>query len=733
MDNYHRMIHIYSQLLDVEPQQDTAESYFRDFLTTPFLFTALNSTLNNIDVRAKAKPAHLEILKNLIQHALEILKEQLDTRTQENEVTDWPLVNNVLNILRVILKNVLTRKLSSNSSKKQLDNNQILVGIFGNVDVVESSARELIYFTDHFLSIVPNDKDSCHAVIYSTRESSLELLDSLLVGFHDTMVLDLLFEKDTFFVGLLSILQDAGHSDADDTFDSVVVMKVFRCLAILFSNKEVNHNIYKGLLNTHIISQNEKEINLIDKWLFQWFILATKCYEEFSPDLLFQEEKRTSLFHLMTFNRFNFNSNTNTHYSQLLTDQLIPKFWDRQLERYKDSCESNMENFNHSPLLPVPELLPVMVFFTALIAEDDFYCQLFATRRSDVDFLEVFLSFNSYVMTFQHYSPTHKLVTRMSLQILHKLLISCSSKLVPYTINQRKIKPSYQRRPLINPVGVFDLHEAKLDGEQLVSDPQFITNKCSIYYILDDVQRYSRYNLTQKLELDNYKLVNNIVLKSLQILSDNDLLNYSYKNSGAEGRYNWVDFWDTQFQVVQFISKLVSKHKMDVSNKQLGSIVEEILIIVEFVLNDWGKQQLFLGPHQLIEDTTSILLQLIYRILEHNSDLFYLIKTFELDISLLNYRNILDVFELFSREFKINFEEEASATTSETSFAEVISKIKVFINTQPKGDKQSKILQINKDLFKFETTFEYLDDPNFRNNGTTLALKELLKPKKMTQ
>ncbi len=277
------------------------------------------------------------------------------------------------------------------------------------------------------------------------------------------------------------------------------------------------------------------------------------------------------------------------------------------------------------------------------------------------------------------------------------------------------------------------MHEAKLDGEQLVSDPQFITNKCSIYYILDDVQRYSRYNLTQKLELDNYKLVNNIVLKSLQILSDNDLLNYSYKNSGAEGRYNWVDFWDTQFQVVQFISKLVSKHKMDVSNKQLGSIVEEILIIVEFVLNDWGKQQLFLGPHQLIEDTTSILLQLIYRILEHNSDLFYLIKTFELDISLLNYRNILDVFELFSREFKINFEEEASATTSETSFAEVISKIKVFINTQPKGDKQSKILQINKDLFKFETTFEYLDDPNFRNNGTTLALKELLKPKKMTQ
>jgi Domain of unknown function (DUF1741). len=132
-----------------------------------------------------------------------------------------------------------------------------------------------------------------------------------------------------------------------------------------------------------------------------------------------------------------------------------------------------------------------------------------------------------------------------------------------YQINEFKWKLCHQKLPTI-PVNV---------GKHGF--------KSGLLYILDVVQNFLRFNLTNRLSVPNFKMALSVVF---QILNE-----FKYGETKDLGNYTWVELYVTLFNLLKFIKRQnLSNSKYFQSLKQtedVKSMVEEILVLFDIMLS----------------------------------------------------------------------------------------------------------------------------------------------------
>lgn len=427
-----------------------------------------------------------------------------------------------------------------------------------------------------------------------------------------------------------------------------------------------------------------REINLR---FLPHYAIDYNFYYNFKPDLLLNQIKSGSFMNWITGNRFNDNFYLNYHTSENITNltanydffnlaedceylyvdevKLLEDHRLKVLNQYKGDEEDYIIDSN--------ELLPMSLMLYTYIKNFTFL-QLFTNQSYKVnhkieditpeenkyiELYEIWLCLLSYTFQYQHKSIVLQANTQISLLILLKLTssqkiiqnkerqISIIENIKNYQINEFKWKLCHQRLPIVpNNIGKEGF-------------------KSSLFYILDTLQVFIRFNLTKKINLFSFKLASGIIYQVLQELyrTQDELI--------AIDSYPWGEFYKTLTNLLLFIKKhnlVATKHVRELGNaSKLKSLVEEILIIINVLLSEkfgdiiqMTNDMKSSGEHLL----KSVNYELTYILLLNYHLVNDLMKEFELDSvahlsNLRNFMKFLDSNFHLDEESKQNEENKA--------------------------------------------------------------------------
>ncbi|KAK6459971.1 hypothetical protein DFJ63DRAFT_291195 [Scheffersomyces coipomensis] len=317
--------------------------------------------------------------------------------------------------------------------------------------------------------------------------------------------------------------------------------------------------------------------------------------------------------------------------------------------------------------LHLPELLPItMLLFTNTMKNQSFTYQftnqiypihhhiedIVANEDTTIETFDIWLSILSYVCQYQYKSPSLQLIVKLSLIILLRLIKTSSDNLKVYKINEFKWKLTHQKSPII------PTNNGKLGI------------KGSLFYILDIIQNLIRFNLTNKLNVVNFRLSINIIYQIVDIFKrDSDL---------ELGNYNWKELFITIFNLLNFIKRqnLFNSKYFIILNQvdQLKAMIEEILLILDQLLIPRFNQIVQINN---IEDThmigngglfgahtyKSINYDLIYHILLNYEMISRYLSLFDSK----RFKNLTHCLQYFENEFYLTEESKKNGTSDSGS------------------------------------------------------------------
>lgn len=354
----------------------------------------------------------------------------------------------------------------------------------------------------------------------------------------------------------------------------------------LITNKEYTRDLFQREIGLRIIPILAMEFNY--GYLYR-------------PDLLLQQLPLTLFFGWLTGNTFGKSS----MYGQYDTQRLVTNFETPEcalLSIYGDENDPYIVEVRHilqtkfdrrryqlntkefDDILEMPELLPISLVLFLLLDNPTFVEQLLTpelpiTRAiedldpmedRDMGVLEMWLCVVLYVLQY-HYRLRHfQLITKLTLYTVAKL---CSLRPLPlgivpatmfgaYRINEFKWKLCHQRLPIV-PIdeGSFGI-------------------KLALFYTLDVLQNLLRFNLTNKLKLDNFQVAVNVMYQVVtEIKRDTSL---------ELGHYHWDQLRRLIFSTIQFfvkqrlweLSHFINLHQED----NVKAVIEELLVVVDSTL-----------------------------------------------------------------------------------------------------------------------------------------------------
>lgn len=421
---------------------------------------------------------------------------------------------------------------------------------------------------------------------------------------------------------------------------------------ITIMNKE-SPNIYENYFC------NSKEFNSvtfnqeINLRFLPNYAIDFNLYYNLKPDLLMNQIKTGSFMNWITGNRFNdnfyLNYDTCAHVTNLSTNY---KFFNlaetsdkytfidelQSIEKLRSSQLNQNKGDDDEYVIDIYELLPMSLMLYSYIKNSSFLEHftkqvhkvdhriedITPSDSSYVEIYEIWLCVLSYTFQYQHKSIPLQANTQISLLILleltslHKKTNSNEDSplvidnLKNYQINEFKWKLCHQRLPIV-PTNI---------GKEGF--------KSSLFYILDTLQIFIRFNLTKRINLFNFKLINGIIYQIIQEL------NNAQPETLAIDSYPWNEFFKSLTNVLLFIKKhdlVATKHITDLGNvNKLKSLVEEIFIIIDLLLNEK-----FGNIMQMTNDMQSSGSHILKSI---NYELLYII--------LLNYHSVESLMEDFS-------------------------------------------------------------------------------------
>ncbi|CUM62889.1 uncharacterized protein PRCAT00000448001 [Priceomyces carsonii] len=514
------------------------------------------------------------------------------------------------------------------------------------------------------------------------------------------------------------------------SFDTL--MKVYRIIGILSNTSSKILPIVPSTLSSDITSISESlnaydqyfsRIKKIDRYTFDLEIslkmlpiLAIDfkyCYL-FKPDLLEHRIRSASFANWLTANLFNgsnymryqtinrivdFHKNYKAFtYSKDTDDPYLAELEKIQLSRMTSVAQRlEDDNIETSDMLPIAFILFTysrsLSFLQALISEQ-LLNLLKLPNSTPIKLLEIWLSTLSYIFQYQYRTVNLQAVAKLLLAILVKLTsnksITKDSKYVPIKalkkcqIDENIWKLSHQKSPIIplSPSG---------------------GRKSHLFYILDTLQNLIRFNLTKRLEIDNYNLCFSIIFQILkEFLEDKefDISNYA-----------WSEFSKSVVMVLVFVKKqniLNSKYLKATNNyASLMALIEEILIVINILL-----MKRFCSVESKEEGSTdqkSIIYDLIYNILL-NYDLFdNILIEYDLE-DLPNLKRLNECITYLDSQF--HFESSlAHGTKSKRDLQDVEYDSPVLINTISNftAEPNNQLFNELKHKYKFKNTFRYLD------------------------
>lgn len=354
----------------------------------------------------------------------------------------------------------------------------------------------------------------------------------------------------------------------------------------LITNKTYSRDLFQREISLRIIPILAMEFNY--SYLYR-------------PDLLLQQLPLALFFGWLTGNTFGRSS----MYSQYDTEKLVTNFAPPEcalLSIYGDENDPYIIEVRHiqqtkfdrrryqlntkefEDILEMPELLPILLVLFLLLDNPSFVEQILTPERPitreiedldpmedrDMGVLEMWLCVVLYVLQY-HYRLRHfQLITKLTLYTLAKL---CSLRPLPlgvvpatmfgaYRINEFKWKLCHQRNPVV-PIdeGSFGI-------------------KLALFYTLDVLQNLLRFNLTNKLKLDNFQVAINVMYQVLTEIKRDTLLEL--------GHYHWDQLRRLIFSTLKFfikqrlweLSHFINLHQQD----NVRAVIEELLAVVDLTL-----------------------------------------------------------------------------------------------------------------------------------------------------
>lgn len=461
-------------------------------------------------------------------------------------------------------------------------------------------------------------------------------------------------------------------------------------------------------------------------------------YFEYKPDLIVYKIKNSSFMNWITGNRFNDNLylNYNTvrdttdlkYNSKNLSYLSDDPYIDELVEIYnqKDMAKKNSEGDDENGLVTNNELLPItLLLFT--YTRNGSFLKIFTKQMNynnhkvedllnkdieSVELFEIWVCLLSYVFQYQFKSSINKHVSRLLLVILLRL-----------TSMNSQVKTDEESFHLVDNLLNYQMNEFKwkICHHKLPIIPNNIIKegfKNSLLYIMDCLQVLLRFNLTKKLNIESFKIANTILYQILLKFKKN--INEGEKPEELEkqlGNYPWIELYKTLIHVIKFINKQYCNK----SKESIKSLIEEIFLIFELLLEDEFNQIIqfnsdeFQSKSQGNHLLKSINYELIYELLLN----FESIKAaFDKYISNdENFPNIKRCFQYFIDEFGIikldNKEDEGEAKDKfdlmhiDFDSLEMISKIINFTNTTT--TKHETVGYNYKSTFKFlNKSYDYI-------------------------
>lgn len=508
-------------------------------------------------------------------------------------------------------------------------------------------------------------------------------------------------------------------------------------------------NVYELLLTETkqiSITQFNEEFNLR---LLPILCFNFNYYHEFKPDLLIYQIKNSSFVNWITGNRFNdnlyltYNPTANTtsftanskNISFVEHDPFL-----QEVAKLHDNKKFLLNNGEVDPedqvLVYSPEFLPINLLLFTMTRNKDFL-NLFTKQINEVthkiedhspnednkvELLEIWLCVHSYLYQYQYKSLFNKFVCKLSLLVLLKITspkalikleepVDVVDNLLHFQINEFKWKLCHHRLPII---------------------PNNFGNngyKSSLLYIIDMLQILFRFNLTKKLNVDNYKAGITVVyqilhkFKSLTSKHDKDAL----------GSYPWNELYKTLINILKFIWKQIN-YQSAINSLWIQSLIEEIYLVFDILLsnqfntiiqitNDFQQ----VGKHLV----KSINYELVYEILLNYEFVHEFYKT--LFKTKQHFPNLEKCFNYLQEQFPLaNKQEEGEGSRAiehiDHDDPKLIEKITSFTLNSP--DSADDMYELEEREYNFRDTLKYFNKPyssyNLKSNSELFELYSIL-------
>lgn len=306
----------------------------------------------------------------------------------------------------------------------------------------------------------------------------------------------------------------------------------------------------------------------------------------YRDDLLLRQMGLGLFFSWLTGNRFG----RDALYREIVTEELVTNLElpecrllsatddpdDVFLAEIRQVLATKRSRRHHEDLLEMPELLPLSLVLHSLVANPTFVAELVVSSNPDVaiedidpqenrqaDLLDLWLCVMSYVCQYQYRSRHFELIARLSLATLTRLNLPANvAAMGRYRVNEFMWKVARQKLPFV-PL-----------------DHGGYGFKSALFYSLDVVQNLLRFNLTNKLKIDNYQMAVNVIYQVVKALAGD-------KEAVVE-RYHWDSLYKLLLSTLVFITKQkLASLKYFEALGQTGTVLavaEEILAVFDQVL-----------------------------------------------------------------------------------------------------------------------------------------------------
>lgn len=540
---------------------------------------------------------------NGVRKSLDTTEEVSVKPTRQFEAIDdelrIELISNILIILQVLFNQIYEANKKVYKLKK--DFNDLLIMIFNNdafasiipPDFLKSLVGKLNWYLLKVIIDIEKSQETVFTTLGLIKESLLlfnNVLKTLFLSitFHEMespefsylkKCIAIFYDQETnlaiFFSKLLKLTNGLDPKIRLSPDSLIIVYSIIATLAnvpnSLFKTiphssdiTNVNHAANKYL--TLIQSKQLENINN----LIPIYCMELNYFYNYRPDILNNQIKNGSFFSWLTGNSF-----TDNLYSKFQIVQL-PEEPNQFTQELVQILEKKRNRDDDDDILEAPELLSITLLISTCF-KDPSYINNFTKQSQEIvhkiedldphdnhiELFEIWLCTSSYIFQYQYKSLYFQFITKISLHLLIKALKQNIDNIRNYQINEFKWKLSHQKAPIVpNDLGKNGI-------------------KSSLCYVLDVLQNLLRFNLTNKLKIDNYQLALNCILMILQEFQRDNTIDIS--------KYNWSGFHNTIINVLKFIKTqklLGSKYfQSPEDNLTIKSITEEILQIVNYMLH----------------------------------------------------------------------------------------------------------------------------------------------------